>query len=62
MKNLKTLGKILNKNQQKTISGGEFCAIHCLSECYDNHAHGSQGLTNCGNECQRIANSLGSSF
>lgn len=48
----------LNKNEQKGIQGGQFCAIHCLSECYETESN-QASIDACGRECQRLSDLYG---
>jgi len=48
----------LEKKEQKEIQGGEFCAIHCLSECYSGSLDQAE-IDACGRNCQRLANQYG---
>ncbi len=34
LKKISSLGKIIDKKEQSSIYGGEFCVWHCIDECY----------------------------
>ncbi|SNR15115.1 hypothetical protein [Tenacibaculum jejuense] len=60
LKNISNLGKKLNKKEQTTITGGEFCMIHCLDECIsglDNYT--SEGGQYCSQLCIRLSGGNG---
>lgn len=62
MKTLKNVGKTLNRNEQLAITGGQFCAIHCLSECLTNFVPGSPQESYCVADCRRQERENGGGF
>ncbi len=60
LKNISNLGTTLSKKDQKSIQGGEFCAIHCIAECYNSiDINDQEALAACNARCQRLSNQHG---
>ena len=58
MKNLKNLGKSISKKEQRAISGGQFCVIHCYAECLES----GQEQSFCTNHCTKLNIANGGGF
>ena len=67
LKNILNLDGVqqLDKNKQRGIQGGQFCAIHCLSECYTGTTNQAD-IDACTKECKRLEaihnNTVGGGF